>query len=229
MDASHLGNNHNSKKQVRLIQLTSKPSSWTGKTWASEQGFLQSKGSILLFTDADTYFGDKNTITSAILYMLEKNLDVLTGNPTIELRDFWSKVTMPLWNHFSILMGANTASVNEKDQHQENESKSKLVYLTGAFFAIHRKVLEEIKGFQSVKNAIHEDAELGKTIRNSGYTLGLVKLDSKVTALWSRDVRTLWYGIERTFAPMKKKLIVCNFLIFFAMALFPFLLLLYSF
>ena len=41
------------KNILKIISLTNKPNSWTGKTWASQQGYLQSKGSILLLTDAD--------------------------------------------------------------------------------------------------------------------------------------------------------------------------------
>ena len=75
--------------------------------------------------------------------MLKQNLDVLTGLPLIELRDFWSKITMPLWNHFSILLGANTGAMNNP--------KSKVAYLVGGFFLIHKKVLEEVGTFQSVQ------------------------------------------------------------------------------
>jgi chlorobactene glucosyltransferase len=95
-------------ERLKIISLTEKPEKWTGKTWASEQGYSHSTGNILLFTDADTYYMRKDTIYEAVSYMQKENLDVLTGLPFIELRDFWSKITMPLWNHFSILLGAIT-------------------------------------------------------------------------------------------------------------------------
>jgi chlorobactene glucosyltransferase len=41
--------------KLKIISLTEKPDKWTGKTWASEQGYLQSAGTILLFTDAETH------------------------------------------------------------------------------------------------------------------------------------------------------------------------------
>jgi chlorobactene glucosyltransferase len=207
--------------RLKIITVTEKPEKWTGKTWASEQGYSHSTGNILLFTDADTYYMRKDTIYEAVAYMQNQALDVLTGVGLIELRDFWSKVTMPLWNHFSILLGANTGAMNNP--------KSKTAYLVGGFFLIRRKVLEEIGTFRSVKNAVPEDAELGLLLKSTGYSVKIVRIDNGISGLWSRDPRTLWEGIKRTFAPMKRCKIFTNVMTVFFMAFLPFLLLPYTF
>jgi chlorobactene glucosyltransferase len=152
--------------------------------------------------------------------MQKENLDVLTGIPFIELRDFWSKITMPLWNHFSILLGANTGAMNNP--------KSKVAYLTGSFFLIRKKVIEEVGSFRSVRNAIQEDRELGMRIKNAGYNMKIVRIDNTVSALWSRDLLTLWHGIGRTFAPMTRQQIFASLITVFFMALLPFVLLPYT-
>ena len=203
--------------RLKIITITEKPVKWTGKTWASEQGYLQSAGNVLLFTDADTYYMSKDTISQTVSYMQKEDLDVLTGLPFIELRDFWSKVTMPLWNHFSILLGANTGAMNNP--------KSKVAYLMGSFFLIRRKVIEEVGTFRSVRNAIQEDRELGMRIKQAGYNMKIVRIDNAVSALWSRDLLTLWHGIGRTFAPMTKLQIFTSLITVFLMTMLPFLLL----
>jgi chlorobactene glucosyltransferase len=208
------------RDRLKIISLTEKPDKWTGKTWASEQGYLHSSGNILLFTDADTCYMSRDAILQTVSYMLKQNLDVLTGLPLIELRDFWSKITMPLWNHFSILLGANTGAMNNP--------KTKVAYIVGGFFLISKKVLEEIGTFQSVRNAIHEDAELGSRVKNAGYSIRIVRIDNGVSGLWSRDLQTLWYGIKRTFVPMNKWKILASLITVFFMALLPFLLLPYN-
>jgi chlorobactene glucosyltransferase len=207
--------------RLKIITVTEKPEKWTGKTWASEQGYSHSTGNILLFTDADTYYMRKDTIYEAVSYMQDQALDVLTGIGFIELRDFWSKVTMPLWNLFSIPLGSNTGAMNNP--------KSKVAYLVGSFFLIRRQVLEEIGTFRSVKNAIQEDAELGLLLKSTGYSIKIVRIDNGVSGLWSRDLQTLWYGIKRTFAPMKRWRIFTNLMTVFFMAFLPFLLLPYTF
>jgi chlorobactene glucosyltransferase len=203
--------------RLKIITITEKPVKWTGKTWASEQGYLQSTGNVLLFTDADTYYMNKDTISQTVSYMQKENLDVLTGLPFIELRDFWSKVTMPLWNHFSILLGANTGAMNNP--------RSKAAYLMGSFFLIRRKVIEDVGTFRSVRNAIQEDRELGMRIKKAGYNMKIVRIDNAISALWSRDLLTLWHGIGRTFAPMTKLQVFTSLITVFFMAMLPFLLL----
>ncbi|HEV2875790.1 MAG TPA: glycosyltransferase family 2 protein [Nitrososphaeraceae archaeon] len=207
--------------RLKIITVTEKPEKWTGKTWASEQGYSHSTGNILLFTDADTYYMRKDTIYEAVSYMQDQELDVLTGIGFIELRDFWSKVTMPLWNLFSILLGSNTGAMNDP--------KSKVAYLVGSFFLIRRQVLEEIGTFRSVKNAIGEDAELGLLLKSTGYSMKIVRIDNGISGLWSRDLQTLWNGIKRTFAPMKRWKIFTNLMTVFFMTFLPFLLLPYTF
>ena len=221
----------NGNDRLKIIQLTSKPPNWTGKTWACQQGYLQSKGSILLFTDADACFKDKSTISSAISYMQQENIDVMTGDPRIELRDFLSKISMPIWNHFSILIGADTDALNDgiHDGNTDSVSKSDVAFVRGPFFVIRRNALERIRGFESVKQAMPEDVELGRKIKKSGYPIRLVKVDEMVTALWSRDTGTLWHGIKRSLAPMKTERVIYHFMILLFMMGFPFLTLFYSF
>src|ERR671921_53344 len=207
-------------KTLMILSLTDKPDDWTGKTWASQQGYLKSSGNVLLFTDADTYFSSTDAISLTILYMQKKHLDVLTGIPYIELRDFWSKITMPVWNHFSILLGANTACMNNP--------KCKAAYLNGSFIMINRKVFEEIGTYQSVRKAIQEDKSLGVRIKEAGYSMKIVRIDKIMSALWSRDLHTLWHGIGRTLAPMNRLRIAMNLLIIFFMVMLPFLITIYT-
>ena len=55
------------------MSLTEKPDKWTGKTWASEQGYLHSSGNILLFTDADTCYMSRRNITNRLIYAETKS------------------------------------------------------------------------------------------------------------------------------------------------------------
>ena len=40
--------------KIIYVDAQPKPEGWTGKNWACYQGYLQSKGELFLFTDADT-------------------------------------------------------------------------------------------------------------------------------------------------------------------------------
>ncbi len=116
--------------RLRIITLKDKPDEWTGKTWASQKGFLEIKGEILLFTDADTYYSKRDIILQAVLYLKREKLDVLAGIPTSEkLTNFWSKITIPMWDFVSILFGVGSVA-------DVNDPKSKIAYLMGSFFLI---------------------------------------------------------------------------------------------
>ncbi|HEX6028198.1 MAG TPA: glycosyltransferase [Nitrososphaeraceae archaeon] len=212
------------KNRLKIISLIHKPDNWTGKTWASQQGYLQSSGSILLFTDADTNYNSKDTILLTISYMQKQNLDVLTGIAYTEaLRDFWSKIILPLWSLVNVLFDVNRAEVNNP--------KSKVAYLMGSFFLIHKTVFEEIGTFQSVRNAIQEDRALGVRIKEAGYKMRIVRLDGMMSARWSRDIHTLWHGIGRTLAPIaikKRSKVVVNLIIIFFISALPFVTLPYT-
>jgi chlorobactene glucosyltransferase len=205
---------------LNIIELKSKPDDWTGKTWASENGYLASHNDILLFVDADCYY-EKNCLLSAITYMINEEIDVLTGYPFFELKDFWSKISMPLWKLMSITFGKNACNVNNP--------RSKVAYLMGCFFLIKRNVFENVGTFRSVRNAIQEDEALGIRIKRSGYKLRLIQMNNLINALWSRDLSTLWDGIGRTITPMilkEKRKVIINFFTIFCMITLPFVILL---
>jgi chlorobactene glucosyltransferase len=209
--------------KLKVISLKDKPQDWKGKTWAMQQGYLQSKGDILLFTDADTTYISTDALLLTVSYMQKEKLDALTSIFFIELRDFMSKTVLPLWDIFSIIFG--------RDASKMNNPKSKVAYLLGAFIMIKRKVLEDIGTFESVRDAIQEDKVLGEHLKYRGFKVKIIKTYDLISALWSRDPYTLWYGIERTLAPIikaNKLKVSLNLLILFFMTVLPFLALPYT-
>ncbi|MFL6394961.1 MAG: glycosyltransferase, partial [Nitrososphaeraceae archaeon] len=209
--------------KLKVISLKDKPQDWKGKAWAMQQGYLQSKGDILLFTDADTTYISTDALLLTVSYMQKEKLDALTSIFFIELRDFMSKTVLPLWDIFSIIFG--------RDASKMNNPKSKVAYLLGAFIMIKRKVLEDIGTFESVRDAIQEDKVLGEHLKYRGFKVKIIKTYDLISALWSRDPYTLWYGIERTLAPMikaNKLKVSLNLLILFFMTVLPFLALPYT-
>jgi glycosyltransferase involved in cell wall biosynthesis len=212
-----------SNARLQVISLKDKPQDWKGKTWAMQQGYLKSKGDILLFTDADTKYASADAVLLAASYMKKERLDALTITFLIDLRDFVSKTVMPLWDIFLIIFG--------RDASKMNDPNSNVAYLSGAFVMIKKNVLEDVGAFESVRDAIQEDKVLGEHLKYTGFKVKIIKAYELISALWSRDAYTLWYGIERTLAPVIKDdamKVLWNLLILFFMSLLPFLLLPYT-
>jgi chlorobactene glucosyltransferase len=205
-------------RKLEIIEVKSKPPGWTGKTWASEQGLLRSRNSILVFLDADCYYSP-NCLLFAMSYMINNKLDVVTGYPLFDLKDFWSKVSMPFWKVMSFTF--------QDDATHVNDPNSKVAYLMGCFFMTKRGPLIKVGSFTSVRNAIQEDKVLGQKLKYSGYKVNMVQMDSFIVALWSRNLSTLWQGLARTISPMminQKKAVFINFISIFVLGVLPLLL-----
>ena len=140
----------------------------------------------------------------------------------MELPDFWSKITMPLWDlfYYAIIRNQNPADANN--------TSSSAAYLVGSFYILHRKVLDKIGGFQSVRGAIKEDVELGIRIKRAGFKLKIANMDKFYSAAWCRDFSTLLYGLGRTFLPMNKIRVAVILVSLFFLALCPCLIFPYS-
>lgn len=210
-------------EKLKIISLPTKPEDWMGKTWASQVGYMNSAGDILLFTDADSLFESRHTIELTVRQMLLDKLDTFTGVAYLPLIDFWSKVVMPVWNLFSVIFDRSIAEANDPE--------SNVAFVMGSFFMIRRDVFEEIGTFQAVSSEIQEDRAFGSLLKKSHYRMKMFKIDSLVSALWSRDLSTLWHGIHRTLIPAlaeRKSAVISQQLILFAMIIVPFLLLPYN-
>lgn len=144
--------------------------------------------------------------------MLLEKLDTLTGGAYLPLIDFWSKVVMPVWNLFSVIFGRGIANANYPESH--------VAFLMRSFFMIRRDVFEQIGTFRSVRAEIQEDRAFGSLLKKNIYRMRMFKIDTLVSALWSRGATTLWDGIHRTLGPIlveDKLAVISQQLILFAM------------
>ncbi len=182
-------------RKIIHVESQPKPEGWTGKNWACYQGYLQSKGELFLFTDADTTHS-ASAISLAVTYIMSEQLDTLTAIPKILAYDFWTKITLPiLW----------TFSVARFSALKANNPKTKVGYFFGSFFIITRKAYETVGTHKSVKEEIVEDAELGRRVKEQGFSLKVVHGEKHIKAVWARDTSTLWHGLRRLLIPLYKK------------------------
>ena len=75
-----------SKHDIKNNKPQERQEEWTGKNWACYQGYLNSTGEILLFTDADTVHS-RYAMSLAVTYLTKQNLDALTAAFQIILQE----------------------------------------------------------------------------------------------------------------------------------------------
>lgn len=178
--------------KVVYVLAEPKPERWTGKNWACIEGFRESSGELLLFTDADT-FHTKKTISLAVDHLLSEELDALTVIPKMLCLDWWTKITLPVLSTF---LHTRFSAL------RVNDPSKKTGYFFGSFFIIKRKVYESVGTHEGVKSDIVEDGALGKKVKEQGFKLKMVRGEHLVEAVWARDWATLWHALKRLMIPL---------------------------
>src|SRR5919202_868734 len=187
-------------KVVLAINAEPKPQEqqeeWAGKNWACYQGYLNSTGQILLFTDADTVHS-RTIMSLAVTYLIKQNLDALTAIPKIlSQENIWIKIILPLlW----------TLSYAKYSAVRANNPKSKIGYFFGSFFIITRKTYEAVGTHKAVKTEIVEDGALGRKVKEEKFKLRVVRGEKYIGAVWARDFNTLWHGLRRLMIPLYQR------------------------
>lgn len=178
--------------RVMHIDASPKPEGWTGKNWACYQGYLQARGELLMFTDADSKHLP-STMSLAVGHLISENLEALTAVPRLICNDFWTKMTLPALATF---LHTRFSSI------RVNDPNTKTGYFFGSFFIITRSTYEAVGTHEGVKEELVEDGALGGKVKASKFRMKMVRGESHIDAAWARDLPTLWQGLRRLMIPV---------------------------
>jgi chlorobactene glucosyltransferase len=180
-----------------LIKQEPLPNDWIGKPFALQQGSKVAKGEFLLFIDADT-FHDPMLITRSVEYALEHDSDLLSLVPHNSLESFWEKLIQPIPLTL-ISAGMPLAKVNRPD--------SKIGIAFGPFILIKHTVFDKIGGYESIKSRIADDVEMGKLVKDSGYTVNLVNGQTMMHIRMYENFHEIWEGWSKNIflGPVQKR------------------------
>ncbi len=181
-----------SHSKIIYINSSPIPKGWTGKNWACYQGYLKSRGSLFLFTDADTTISS-STLSLAVTDLISEELDSITAIPKTLANDFWTKITLPILWIFSAVRFSPIKA---------NNPKTRIGFFYGSFFMMRRQVYEIVGTHKIVSGEIAEDAELGRIVKEKGYAIRVFHGEKHIQALWSRNSIDLWHGLRRIIIPL---------------------------
>jgi glycosyltransferase involved in cell wall biosynthesis len=181
-------------KDSRIIHIDAspKPEGWTGKNWACYQGYLRTRGELLMFTDADSKHLP-SAMSLAVGHIVSQNLDALTAVPRLICNDFWTKMTMPVLATF---LHTRFSPI------RVNDPNTKTGYFFGSFFLITRSTYEAVGTHEGVREELVEDGALGGKVKASKFRMKMVRGESQIDAVWARDLPTLWQGLRRFMIPV---------------------------
>ncbi len=178
-------------RNLRIVKGTERPEGWIGKSWALTQGVEVSGGGLLLFIDADTH-SRPEMLKSAVVYMKNNGLDMLSLFPYQEVISFWERVIQPLV--FGVIFNAYP--------HEKVNDPACDVYLAcGQFILIPREVYEAVGGHEAVKGKIVEDFELAALVKRSGYRLGIAGGGNLISTRMYTCFSEIWEGWTKNVFP----------------------------
>ncbi|MBK5189279.1 MAG: glycosyltransferase [Gemmatimonadaceae bacterium] len=147
--------------RVRVLDGTAVPDGWFGKQWACAQGARETRGSTLIFSDADTTHGPA-LIPRSMHAMRARALDFFTVGGFQELGSFWERVVMPTVFYMIATRYGGAGAVN-----RARRSRDKIA--NGQYLCFTRAAYDALGGHASVRGKAAEDLALAQLV----YTRGL--------------------------------------------------------
>lgn len=159
---------------ARVITADPLPAGWSGKCNACWNGAKIATGKWLLFTDADTKHS-AGSIAQGLREAQEHGAAMLSYSPKQEVHSFAERALMPV-------IFAELATTFRPKEVSDPESPAAAA--NGQYLLIRRDAYDAVGGHAAVAEAILEDVELAKRVKQAGYRLQFRLADAVSTRMY---------------------------------------------
>ncbi|TLS50208.1 glycosyltransferase [Paenibacillus antri] len=173
---------------LRVIHITQLPQGWLGKNHALYQGYLQARGTYLLFTDADVRF-EPNAIRDAVAYALQQGADHVTLLPKLEARTFWLRAFVHYFL-FSLCLLVPPWKGNDDTQRKYGIG-------VGAFNLLRREAYEGIGTHKALSMRPDDDLRLGMLVKRGGWKQRVMAGAKRIAVEWYPTLSDAVNGLEK--------------------------------
>ena len=171
-----------------ILSGTQLPSGWSGKLWALEQGLKYIDTDYLLLVDADIIL--KPGLITRILYKAKKyDIKLVSLMAHLRMVSPWERLLMPAFVFFFKLL---------YPFHLSNLPNSRIAAAAGGCMLLETKILKELGGFKSIRNALIDDCSLAKKIKQNGYRTWIGLTHSAISTRRYDKLLTIQKMISRT-------------------------------
>jgi hopene-associated glycosyltransferase HpnB len=196
-----------------IVSGTELPEGWSGKLWALEQGRQHIETRYLILLDADIVL--KPGLIPTLIQMAQENeFKMLSLMAHLKMESKWEKLLMPAFIFFFKLLYPFYLS---------NKPDSKIAAAAGGCILLETSVLEELGGFNCIKDALIDDCSLAKQVKQKGYKTWTGLTHSAISIRSYNTLSTIWLMVTRTaytqlaYSPLL--LLLCTFLMVAAFGL----------
>jgi hopene-associated glycosyltransferase HpnB len=173
---------------LTIISGTEPAEGWSGKLWALEQGRQHVKTPYLILLDADIVL-EKNLIPVVLEKVKNEQLQMLSLMAFLKMQTFWEKLLMPAFIFFFKLL---------YPFHLSNKQNSWIAAAAGGFIFIETKVLEELGGFNCIKDALIDDCSLAKQVKKNKHKIWTGMTHSAISIRSYETLSSIWQMVART-------------------------------
>jgi hopene-associated glycosyltransferase HpnB len=175
-------------ENLNIITGTDVPEGWSGKLWALEQGRQHVKTPYLILLDADIVL-ENNLIPVVLEKVKNDQLQMLSLMAFLKMQTFWEKLLMPAFIFFFKLL---------YPFHLSNKPGSWIAAAAGGFIFIETRVLEELDGFNCIKDALIDDCSLAKQVKKKKHKIWTGMTHSAISIRSYETLSSIWQMVART-------------------------------
>ncbi|MEE8625428.1 MAG: glycosyltransferase [Acidiferrobacterales bacterium] len=176
-------------QNLQIVSVHALPAGWSGKLWALEQGrrYVHTPFTLLLDADIELRPGILATLRER---MQHDNLALGSLMASLRMQSFWERLLMPAFIYFFKLL---------YPFHLSNMPHCRQVAAAaGGCVLLRTRVLEEIGGFHSLRDALIDDCTLAERVKSLGYRTW-VGLTHSVRSLRAYDgLAGIWNMVARS-------------------------------
>ncbi len=177
-------------ERFSAIHVETLSEGWFGKNNAMHTGIAQATGDWFLLTDADCRQISQRTISLAMRFALDNNVDFLSVLPVLETHSFWERVMQPVCAAIMAFWFQPS---------KVNDPKSSAAYANGAFMLLSRKVYNAIGGHERVRTEVNEDMHMARLTKEGRHRLFVLQNDDLYRTRMYATFGEIWRGWSRIF------------------------------
>jgi len=176
-----------STEKLCIISGKPLPPSWTGKLWALEQGRRLIKTPLTLLIDADIEL-QPGILVALLKIMKQKDLQLVSLMSELRMTGFWEKLLMPAFVYFFKLLYPFRLS---------NSRASKVAAAAGGCILLETRLLEEIGGFQTLREELIDDCALARKVKSLGCRTWIGLTHSVRSLRAYNNLEAIWNMVAR--------------------------------
>lgn len=175
-------------EDLRIIPGEPRPSGWSGKLWALEQGMRYVATPLVLLIDADIEL-QPGILPTLLRKMETRGVPFISLMAALRMATFWERLLMPAFIYFFKMVYPFRLS---------NSRFTGVAAAAGGCILLQRRLLDEIGGFKALRGELIDDCALARRVKSLGCRIWIGLTHSVVSRRAYARLTSIWNMVART-------------------------------